>query len=205
MGLGLANKRLAQPLSKLEAMLRSFSRWWKKTSQSWKKNNHRVKKQISTKFAIWVQKCKFHECTSFSMMQKFGKFSKQCLLKNICWLVLISYYTWCNYTLQLWHHIKLFSHREYVFQVVDQSCIQYSKFVAITAFAFWHWPGCKCSANLIFHPVNVSIILGLQSPTRSRKTPTVRECKPEIEGVVRSNVEFSLYSWFSWTYTVWML
>ena len=46
----------------------------------------------------------------------------------------------------------------------------------------------------IFHPVNVSIILRVQSPTRSRKTLTVREFKPEIEGVMRSNVEFSLYS-----------
>ena len=140
MGQGLANKRLAQPLSKPEAMLRSFSRWWKKTSQSWKKNNHRVKKQISTKFAIWVQKCKFHKCTSFSTMQMFGKFSKQCLLKDICWL-LCWYLTssHLNYTLQLWHHIKLFSNREYVFQVVDQSCIHYGKFVAITAFGFWHW------------------------------------------------------------------
>ena len=108
-------------------------------------------------------------------------------------IVLISYHTWCNYTLQLWHHIKLFSNREYVFQVVDQSCIHYSKFVPITAFAFWHWPGCKCSANLIFHPVNVSIILGVQSPTRSRKTPTVREFKPEIEGVMRSNVIFTIF------------
>ena len=42
--------------------------------------------------------------------------------------------------------------------------------------------------------MNVPTILVAQSPTRSRKTPTVREFKTEIEVVMRSIVDFSLFS-----------
>ena len=70
MGQGLAVKRLAQPLSKPEAMLLTIFQMVKKMYE----NDHRVKKQIRTKFAIWVQKCKFHECTSFARCTSLANF-----------------------------------------------------------------------------------------------------------------------------------
>ena len=54
--------------------------------------------------------------------------------------------------------------------------------------------GMQMCANLILHPVNVSTILGAQSPTKSSKNSTVREFKSEIEVVMRSNVVFLLFS-----------